>query len=135
MKRALEALLVGILVAISTPAVAQQRPLVTEDPETIGAGRMLIEAGFDYARDVEYPASGLQGNLRRFPLIGISMGIGSIGEVQLDGGLYNHLTITDRRTAPLSFMVTVPDDTTSHVEDLVVATKVRLLSEGVSRPS
>ena len=135
MKRALESVLVVILVAISTPASAQQRPLVTEDPETIGAGRMLIEAGFDYARDVEYPVSGLEGHLRRFPLIGISMGIGSIGEVQLDGGLYNHLTITDRRTAPLSFMVTVPDDTTSHVEDLVVGTKVRLLSEGVSRPS
>ena len=102
MNRALEAILAAILVGtISMPAVAQQRPLVTEDPETIGAGRMLVEAGFDYARDVEYPASGLQGHLRRFPLIGISMGIGSIGEVQLDGGLYNHLTITGRRTAPL----------------------------------
>jgi hypothetical protein len=124
-----------VLLVFAAPALAQQRPLVTEDPETIGAGRMLIEAGFDYARNVEYPASGLQGHLRRFPLIGISMGIGSVGEVQLDGGLYNHLTITRRRPAPLSFMVTVPGDTTWHVEDLVVGTKVRLVSEGVSRPS
>ena len=65
---------------------AQQRPLVTEDPETIGAGRMLVEAGVDYMRDVEYPASGLTGHLRRFPLIGISLGIGDVGEVQMDGG-------------------------------------------------
>ena len=114
---------------------AQQRPLVTEDPETIGAGRVLIEAGIDYTRDVEYPVSGLAGHLRRFPLIGISLGVGSIGEVQIDGGLYNHLSITDRRVAPLSFMFTKPGDTTWAVEDMVVATKVRLMSEGESRPS
>ncbi|MBI4263734.1 MAG: hypothetical protein HY657_05125 [Acidobacteria bacterium] len=127
-------LLVSIL-ALSSPGYAQQRPLVTEDPETIGAGRVLIEAGFDYQREVRYPASGLEGHLRRFPLIGISLGIGDIGEVQLDGGLYNHLSITGCRPAPLDFMLVVPGDTTWHVEDLVVGTKVRLVSEGVSRPS
>ena len=116
-------------------AFAQQRPLVTEDPETVGAGRILIEGGFDYARDVEYPVSGLTGHLRRFPLIGISLGIGSVGEVQIDGGLYNHLSITERRPAPLSHMLVVPGDSTWHVEDMVVGTKVRLISEGVSRPS
>jgi hypothetical protein len=118
-------------------AFAQQRPLATEDPETIGAGRILVEAGFDYLRDVEYPASGLEGHLRRFPLIGISMGIGSVGEVQIDGGLYNHLSITGRTPAPLSHMLTVPvtDGTTHSIEDLVIGTKVRLISEGASRPS
>ena len=29
-------------------ASAQQRPLVTEDPETVGAGRLLLEIGLDY---------------------------------------------------------------------------------------
>src|SRR5687767_15612553 len=92
---------------VASPAFAQQRPLVTEDPETIGAGRILVEAGLDYARDVEYPVSGLKGHLRRFPLIGVSLGIGAVGEVQIDGGLYNHLSITDRVPAPLSHMLTV----------------------------
>jgi hypothetical protein len=126
-----------VLLLLFFPALAfaQQRPLVTEDPETVGAGRILIEGGFDYAREVEYPASGLTGHLRRFPLIGISLGIGSVGEVQIDGGLYNHLSITGRRPAPLSHMLVVPGDSTSHVEDMVVGTKVRLISEGVSRPS
>ena len=128
---------VTVLALFLAPGItfAQQRPLVTEDPETVGAGRVLIEAGIDYQRDVEYPASGLQGDLRRFPLIGISLGIGSVGEVQIDGGLYNHLSITDRRPAALSHMLVVPGDSTSHVEDMVVATKVRLISEGVTRPS
>lgn len=124
-----------LLLALASPAFAQQRPLVTEDPETVGAGRVLIETGFDYARHVEYPASGLKGHLFRGPLIGISLGVGSIGEVQIDGGIYNRLSITERNVAPLSFMVTVPGDTTRHVEDLVVGTKVRLVSEGASRPS
>ena len=34
-------------------ASAQQRPLVTEDPEPIGAGRVLIEGGIDYAHDYQ----------------------------------------------------------------------------------
>jgi hypothetical protein len=117
-------------------AFAQQRPLVTEDPETIGDGRILVEAGFDYQREVKYPASGLEGHLRRFPLIGVSLGIGSRGEVQIDGGLYNRLSITGRDpAAPLAHFLVVPGETTWHVEDLVVGTKVRLVSEGASRPS
>jgi hypothetical protein len=116
-------------------AVAQQRPLMTEDPETIGAGRALVEAGFDYMRDVKFPVSGLEGHLRRFPLIGISLGIGSVGEVQVDGGLYNRLSITGRNPAPLAYMLTATGDTTWSIEDMVVGTKIRLVSEGVSRPA
>jgi len=126
---------IAALLLTTAPASAQQRPLVTEDPETIGSGRILIEVGFDSMRDVEYPASGLEGNLRRFPLIGISMGIGDIGEVQIDGGLYNHLTITDRTPAPLSHMLVVDGDTTHSIEDLTIGTKVRLISERTRRPS
>ncbi len=58
-------------------AFAQQRPLVTEDPETVGAGRVLVEAGADYARDAVFPVSGLEGHLLRFPLIGLSIGVSS----------------------------------------------------------
>ena len=83
-------------------ASAQQRPLVTEDPETIGEGRILTEFGFDYGKDVSYPASGLEGNLLRLPLIGVSVGVSSIAEVQIDGGFYNRLSITERFDAPLS---------------------------------
>ncbi len=127
--------LAAVLCTVPSFALAQQRPLVTEDPETIGAGRILVEAGLDYARDVEYPVSGLKGHLRRFPLIGVSLGIGSVGEVQIDGGLYNHLSITDRVPGPLSHMLTVTGDSTHSLEDVVVGTKVRLVSEGVRRPS
>jgi hypothetical protein len=116
-------------------ASAQQRPLVTEDPETIGAGRVLIEGGFDYGHGVAYPASGLEGNLLRVPLIGISVGVSSIAEVQIDGGLFNHLSITQRNPAPLSSMLTETGDSTSDVEDAVIGMKIRVAPETARRPA
>lgn len=121
--------------ACATAAVAQQRPLTTEDPEPIGEGRLLVEGGFDYSWAATFPVSGLEGGLLRLPLVGISVGISSIAELQIDGGLYNRLSITDRQSAPLSDMVTATGPTTSSVEDIVVATKVRILAEAAGRPS
>jgi len=70
------------LSAIALPASAQQRPLVTEDPEPIGAGRILIEGGLDLAHDYQNPASGLKGNLVSLPTIGLSFGLSSIARVK-----------------------------------------------------
>jgi hypothetical protein len=124
-----------LILCAASVASAQQRPLTTEDPETIGAGRILLETGLDYAREAEYPVSGLEGNLFRFPLIGVSFGISSIAEIQLDGGLYNRLSISQRNEAPLADLVTATGDTTSSVEDIVIGTKVRLIPEGVAHPA
>ncbi len=133
--RRLTFLLAPVFLFVALPAAAQQRPLVTEDPETIGSGRMLIEAGMDYGRDVLFSASGLNGNLVRFPIIGISTGISSIAEIQMDGALFQRLSITDRRPAALAHMLTVTGDSTSGIDDAVVATKFRILSEGARRPA
>ena len=125
-----------ILVCLPRVAVAQQRPLVTEDPETVGAGRVLIEAGFDYSHAVDYPVSGLSGNLLRLPLGGVSIGVSSIAEIQIDGGFHNHLWIKSRdASAPLANVLTVTGDTTGDVEDFVFATKIRILPETAERPS
>jgi hypothetical protein len=128
--------LAAVLACLPGAAAAQQRPLATEDPETIGAGRVLLETGVDYGRGVEYPVSGLTGQLLRVPLIGVSVGISSIAELQFDGGLHNRLTITERQPdAPLAPLVTATGDSTSSVEDLVIATKVRILGETAGRPA
>src|SRR6478672_2202011 len=102
-----------LLAAISRSASAQQRPLITEDPEVVGAGRVLIEGGIDGAHDMHYPLSGLEGNLWRVPTLGVSVGISSIAEIQIDGGPYNHLSITKRSPAPLSSLVTAAGDGTN----------------------
>ncbi len=128
--------LIGLFTLVSIArADAQQRPLVTEDPEPIGAGRVLIEGGVDVARDERYPASGLEGNLLKLPTLGLSVGLSSIAELQIDGALYQRLDITQRNPAPLESLVTVTDSTSSDVDDIVIGTKIRLLAETAGRPA
>lgn len=135
MHRVITLAFVLAILANAVPALAQQRPLTTEDPETIGAGRVLLEGGFDYSRDVRYPASGLEGHLLRVPVLGVSVGLSSIAELQIDGGLYNRLSITAERMGPLAGMLTVSGNTTHSVEDVVIGTKIRAVAEGARRPS
>lgn len=126
---------VCLALLLAAPASAQQRPLVTEDPETVGSGLVLFEAGFDHQREAVYPVSGLTGNLLRLPTLGVSFGISSIAELQIDGGLYNRLSVTDRTDAPLSSMLDFDGDETTSIEDIVIGTKIRLVSEAAGRPS
>jgi hypothetical protein len=121
--------------ACARPVAAQQRPLVTEDPEVVGAGRVLFEGGLDYAHDQVYPVSGLRGNLWRAPTVGISVGISSIAEIQIDGGFFNRLSISSRSDAPLSSAVTATGNSTHDVEDIVMGTKIRLAAETAGRPA
>lgn len=125
----------ALLTIVPGTALAQQRPLVTEDPETIGAGNVLLEGGLDYAKDIFYPVSGLRGDLLRLPVLGVSVGVSSIAELQVDGGLYNRLSIKERVAAPLSSAVTATGDSTSSVEDVVIGMKIRVLSETPARPA
>jgi hypothetical protein len=124
-----------IVLGFTTLASAQQRPLVTEDPETVGEHVVLIEGGMDYQHSIEYPVSGLEGNLLRLPTLGVSFGLGASAEFQIDGGLFDHLSVTSRRRAPLSGALKFTGDSTSDFEDITVATKIRLVSEAPGRPA
>ena len=127
---------VFVLLMFAGPASAQQRPLVTEDPEPIGAGRVLIEGGLDLQHDYQNPVSGLKGNLVSLPTIGISFGLSSIAELQIDGGIYNNLSISSRNpNAPNAGLLTVTGDSVHDVSNTVLATKIRLLPETASRPA
>ena len=127
---------VSVWLVSAASASAQQRPLVTEDPEPIGAGRVLVEGGFDLAHDYQNTASGLKGNLLTVPTVGVSIGLSSIAELQIDGGIYNSLSISSRNAnAPNARLLTVIGDTTHDVSNAVLATKIRILSETASRPA
>lgn len=126
----------AVLFAAVTPAAAQSRPLLTEDAETVPAGYILVEAGFDIERGAIYPVSGLEGNLTRIGTLGLSFGVSSIAEVQLDGGVRSQLGITMRDpAAPLAHMLDVPGESTGDFEDLRIGTKVRFVHEGPGRPA
>lgn len=114
---------------------AQQRPLLTEDPEAVGAGLVLLEGGFDYRREQPYPVSGLEGHLLKLPTFGVSIGVSSIAEVQIDGLSYQRLSVTERREGPLSDLVNFSGGATSDMDDIVIGAKVRVLSETSRRPA
>jgi len=127
----------SVLAAIMTAghASAQSRPLVTEDPETVGPGQILFEAGLDYSQDLFYPASGLRGNLWRIGSFGFCFGVSSIAEIELKGGLRDSFTIKNRFPAPLASMLTVVGDHSGDFPDAVIGAKVRFLPETATRPS
>ncbi len=125
--------LAGCLIAV--PAGAQQRPLLTEDPESIGDGLILLEAGFDHSWSHPFPVSGLEGSLLRGPFVGLSFGLGPSAEVQIDGISTSRLLINERVEAPLSRMLEVPGDSTRSFDDIVIGTKVKIVSEVDWRPA
>jgi hypothetical protein len=133
----LKSTIFAICVTMSATAHAQQRPLVTEDPETIGSGRILLEGGFSLDSEQSNFVNGLKGDIARLASFGASVGIGATAEVQIDGGLLQRLTVTERLpNAPLeTITLLLPGDRSSSMEDLIVATKIRLASETTSRPA
>jgi hypothetical protein len=127
-------LVFSLMLLHAPPTSAQQRPLGTQDPDTIGTGRVLLEAGVSFARDLFYPLSGLQGNLWQLPVMGLDVGLSPIADLQISGGPYDRLSITDRRAAPLASLVTASGDTTHDVDDLAIGAKIRVVPETMGRP-
>jgi len=123
------------LVAWAATATAQQRPLDTQDPETIGAGRVLLEGGISGANNITFPVSGLKGNFWQVPVLGLNIGVSSVADIQITGGPYNFLSITSRQPAPLTDVLTVTGDSTHAVEDITIGMKVRLAPETRGSPS
>ena len=71
----------------------------------------------------------------RLPTLGISIGVSSIAEIQIDGISYQTLGVTERAEAPLSSQLNFTGDTTSDMDDIVIGAKVRVLSETDRRPA
>lgn len=132
---------VGLILAVAgllvfpAAARAQSRPLQTEDPETVGTGMVLVEAGTNYEHSEVYPASGLTGNLWRIGTFGLNFGVSSIAEIQIKGGLQDFFSITNQVPAPLSSGLTFTGTSTHSLEDLLVGAKVRLAAETATRPA
>jgi hypothetical protein len=129
--------LIAIMLCVFLPAAlsAQQRPLVTEDPETVGEHRVLVEGGFELDRDQLYSAYGITGDTVHGPTFGVSVGISPSAEIQVDGGLFQRLTVKDRKPALLTPALNFTGDHASTLEDFTVATKIRIGTESETRPA
>lgn len=112
----------------AAPLSAQQRPLLSQDPEPIAPGQVMVEVGVDYETGREFPLSGLRGDIVRLPYVGLAFGLGTMVEFQVDGG-FNILSVERREDAPLSGELDFSGDTSTDIEDPVISTKIRLQRE------
>jgi hypothetical protein len=70
-------------------ALAQQRPLLTEDPRLIPNGAFVVESGFSYAHKAQFPLSGLKGDEYSLFLNGFNFSLGPRAEFQINGAIQN----------------------------------------------
>src|SRR3977135_2575942 len=74
---------------VPSVAMAQQRPLVTEDPRLIPNGAFVMESGFGYARKAQFPLSGLKGDQFSAFANGLNFSLGPRAEFQINGVMQN----------------------------------------------
>jgi hypothetical protein len=79
------AVLLFIAAALCTAAQAQDRPLKTVEAETVPAGTLRAEVGFDFLQDVGFPLSGLRGDETSVGVVDLRMGVGRIAEIEYKG--------------------------------------------------
>jgi hypothetical protein len=84
-----------VLLFVTTAAMGQQRPLITEDPRTIPMGSVFTEAGIAYLNRARFPVSGLEGNQFSLFVNGLHVGVGPRAEFQMGGVLHNFVKVRD----------------------------------------
>ena len=128
------ALLFAMSFLLCFPAFAQNRPLQTPDAEVVPAGTLRAEVGFDFLQDVEYPATGLSGDLTSLGDVEMRMGVGRIVEVDLEGVIQNFLDVKKQSPTMIPLHLT-GEGSTHDVGDFSLYTKILLVSEQKHRPA
>lgn len=121
--------------AAAASAAAQNRPLRTADAEIIAPGTLRAELGFEFLQDVDFPLSGLSGDLTSVGVTNLRLGLGKIAEVQLDGTIQNLLDVKKRGVSFVPDLHLSGTNSTHDIGDFSLATKIRFLSEAGPRPS
>ena len=123
------------LVSMSLCVMAQQRPLITEDVDIIPPGTLRIEGGLDFMQSVKYPVSGLNGDLTRVGVIGVSVGMGPNVEFQIEGVAQNVLSINSRGPSAIPLSLAANANSSNDTGDFILWTKFKLRNETKRGPS
>ena len=126
-----------VLIAIGERiAVAQQRPLITEDIEIVSPGSVRFELGLDFQQDRNFPLSGLNGDLSRLGVVSLTMGLAPNVEVEFGGVIQNFLSINRQyRPAAIPLRLTPATNSTRGFGDFYMATKIKMRSETKKMPA
>jgi hypothetical protein len=135
--RALLFLFVCFVSTILAPiAMAQQRPLVTEDSETLQARSARFDFGVDFLHHKDFPLSGLTGNLTDVGVVTARYGVASNVEAEIGGVIRKLLSIQDRfRPSAVPLSIDASSDSTHDTGDFYLATKMKLRTETNRTPA
>jgi hypothetical protein len=132
--RTIRVMLLLAVAALCTSVRAQDRPLKTVDSETIPAGTLRAEIGFDFLQDVGFPLSGLRGDETSVGIIDLRMGVGKIAEIEVEGAIQNFLDVKSQGTSFVPNLSLTGVNSTHDTGDFTLATKIRLLKNEGLRP-
>ncbi|CAN5633892.1 hypothetical protein BH24ACI3_BH24ACI3_07050 [soil metagenome] len=126
--------LLAVVLFWLSPALAQQRPLLTDDIDITPQGALEIGVGVDFIQNMKFPLSGLKGDLTRVGDIRIRQGFASNVEIQIEGSLQNFLAINSQAT-PSPIPLNISGNSTNDFDDFIVSAKVKLFSETANLPA
>ncbi|MBZ5528474.1 MAG: transporter [Acidobacteriia bacterium] len=113
---------------------AQDRPLRTVDAETVPAGMLRAEVGMEFLRNIDFPLSGLSGDLTSAGVINFRMGVGSLAEVQIEGSIQDFLDIHSQGISYITPLQLSGANSTHDTGDYSLSVKLRVLKEKGRRP-
>jgi len=125
------AIVLGAFICVS----AQQRPLITEDVDIIPPGSLRIEAGLDFMQNAKYPVSGINGDLTRVGVIGVTIGMGPNVEFQIEGVAQNFVSINSRGASAIPLNLAPGVNSTNDTGDFTLWAKFKLRNETKRGPS
>ncbi len=132
MRKLFLALIIGPLCGIS--AFAQDRPLRTTDVETVPAGDLRSQIGFDFLQDVGFPLSGLRGDETSVGVLSLRMGISKIAEVEVEGAIQNFLDVKSQGASFVPNFQLTGANSTHDTGDFALSTKIRIIKPSGKRP-
>lgn len=129
------ALLALFLAALTTMAMAQQRPLLTEDVDIIKPGIIRIESGFEFNQDQFFPLSGLRGDLTKIADTRLSFGLSPNVEFQIEWTLQHLLSINRREPSAVPLRLGANPADANDVGDVKLWMKMKLRNETERMPA
>ena len=116
-------------------AMAQQRPLLTEDVDVIKPGVIRIESGFEFLQNQKFALSGLRGDLTKLADTRLSFGLAPNVEFQIEWTIQNFLSIDRRGPSSIPLRLGANAADTNDVGDARLWMKMKLRNESERAPS
>src|SRR5882762_7992480 len=127
-------LVLTFLFFASRCAPAQDRPFKTTDVQTVPAGDVRAEIGFDFLQDVGFPISGLRGDETSVGVLNLRMGISKIAEIEVEGAIQNFLDVKSRGASFVPDLSLTGVNSTHDTGDFALSTKIRFIKPSGKKP-